>query len=240
MTMLRSFSALIESTTELEWAHAVVAIARAEGFDNVLFAMVPRPDAEIENGFLHSTYSDRWRCKYDQEQMARIDPTVAHCQSKFVPLIWSSETFQSVRQKEMFEEARMFGLTSGVTLPMRGAHGEAGMFCVTVDKQVSSREKRMLARQVERLTVLRDVALETCQPFYAARLKQHQLHLTPREMECLKWLVAGKTSWDMSRILSISEATVNFHVANIREKMGVNSRRMAAIKATRLGIVDPY
>jgi DNA-binding CsgD family transcriptional regulator len=51
--------------------------------------------------------------------------------------------------------------------------------------------------------------------------------LSPREREVLEWLRMGKTSWDMSKILRISERTVNYHVNNIIRKLGVVSRLQA-------------
>ncbi|WP_376767374.1 helix-turn-helix domain-containing protein [Paludibacterium denitrificans] len=38
--------------------------------------------------------------------------------------------------------------------------------------------------------------------------------LTPREKECLSWVSAGKTSWEIARILNVAEATVIFHISN--------------------------
>lgn len=51
--------------------------------------------------------------------------------------------------------------------------------------------------------------------------------LSPRELEVLTWLRLGKTSWDISMILMISERTVNYHVNNIMRKLGVISRMQA-------------
>jgi DNA-binding CsgD family transcriptional regulator len=51
--------------------------------------------------------------------------------------------------------------------------------------------------------------------------------LSKREREVLNWLNRGKTSWDISMILNISERTVNYHVGNIMRKLGVNSRLQA-------------
>jgi DNA-binding CsgD family transcriptional regulator len=55
--------------------------------------------------------------------------------------------------------------------------------------------------------------------------------LSPRELEVLKWLKLGKTSWDISVILNISERTVNYHVNNIVQKLGVSSRLQAVSEA---------
>lgn len=62
--------------------------------------------------------------------------------------------------------------------------------------------------------------------------------LSPRQKECLRWTAQGKSSWDISRILNISENTVNFHVKNAMRKLETSSRTAAAIKAMQLGLID--
>lgn len=49
--------------------------------------------------------------------------------------------------------------------------------------------------------------------------------LTPRELECIHWAANGKTSWEISRILGITERTVNFHLGNSMQKTGSNNRQ---------------
>ncbi len=62
--------------------------------------------------------------------------------------------------------------------------------------------------------------------------------LSPRELEVLKWLKLGKTSWDISVILKISERTVNYHVNNIMRKLDVTSRLQAVSEAVNRGSAD--
>lgn len=82
-------------------------------------------------------------------------------------------------------------------------------------------------------------ALETAQrenkPFSTADTVP--LRLTPRELECLQWCALGKSTWEIGQLLGISEAAVNFHMTNIRNKSGVSSRRLAVDKAIRLGLL---
>lgn len=61
--------------------------------------------------------------------------------------------------------------------------------------------------------------------------------LTRREEEVLYWCAVGKTSWEISQILSCKESTVNFHVGNVLRKLSVHSRVAAVIKALRYGIL---
>lgn len=49
--------------------------------------------------------------------------------------------------------------------------------------------------------------------------------LTPREVECVHWAAQGKTSWEISKILGITERTVNFHLSNSMQKTGSCNRQ---------------
>ncbi|VVM62974.1 Transcriptional activator protein LasR [Pseudomonas fluorescens] len=61
--------------------------------------------------------------------------------------------------------------------------------------------------------------------------------LTAKETQTLLWCSKGKTSWEIARIQSCSESTVNFHFSNIRRKFAVNSRSAALLKAIELGVI---
>lgn len=70
----------------------------------------------------------------------------------------------------------------------------------------------------------------------AARLRLADKPLTPKELEVLRWAAEGKTVWEISRIRSISQATVKFHLQNIYGKLQVNNRVQATGEAIRRGL----
>jgi len=55
--------------------------------------------------------------------------------------------------------------------------------------------------------------------------------LTPRVAETLLWVAQGKTNGEIAIILGISEATVKKHVLDVFEKIGVETRTNACLKA---------
>ncbi|MTJ82874.1 MAG: hypothetical protein F8N37_17955 [Telmatospirillum sp.] len=63
------------------------------------------------------------------------------------------------------------------------------------------------------------------------------MSLSLREREVLNWLKVGKSSWDISVLLGISERTVNFHVANLLRKLGALNRPQAVAIAVSNGLV---
>jgi len=57
--------------------------------------------------------------------------------------------------------------------------------------------------------------------------------LTVREAEVLYWVIYGKTNRDMGDILGISHRTIDRHMENLFEKLGVETRTAAAAVAMR-------
>ncbi|MBB4954160.1 LuxR family quorum-sensing system transcriptional regulator SinR [Agrobacterium vitis] len=63
--------------------------------------------------------------------------------------------------------------------------------------------------------------------------------LTRREQETLRWTAAGKSYWETSVILGISERTVRYFMANARNKLDAVSNTQAVAKAVWQGLIPP-
>ncbi len=61
--------------------------------------------------------------------------------------------------------------------------------------------------------------------------------LTRRELECLHWAAAGKTNWEVGKILGISKRTVVFHLQNSAIKLQTSNRYHTVARAVSLGLV---
>ena len=59
--------------------------------------------------------------------------------------------------------------------------------------------------------------------------------LSPRELMVLEWMKQGKTNWEISRIIGVSERTVRFHAESIFMKLDVGSRTQAVACAIKQG-----
>jgi DNA-binding CsgD family transcriptional regulator len=63
--------------------------------------------------------------------------------------------------------------------------------------------------------------------------------LTAREKECLFWTAEGKTAWETSKILAVSERTVCYHIQNAMAKLCASNRVQAATLAVGNLLLDP-
>jgi len=236
---IEPMSSLWRATDENSWFEALALLGRKYGFDHTLYAVIPRPGMRFSDAYVRSTYDADWRQTYDERSLFRIDPTVAHCLAQTSPLLWTSSHFSERNQQEMYEEACQHGLCTGVCLPIHGPKQEVGMLCLVRSDSPGHTLDSQLQHSLPMLTLLRDVAFDTSRRFLDGYTERLVPKLTPREYECLKWTAQGKSTWEIAKIFGCSEATVNFHMTNIRSKFGVSSRSAAAVKATRMGLIDP-
>jgi DNA-binding CsgD family transcriptional regulator len=62
--------------------------------------------------------------------------------------------------------------------------------------------------------------------------------MSPRELDVLRWASNGKTAWETGNILSISEHTVNKHVATAAVKLGCAGKAQAIARTFQQGLLQ--
>ena len=87
--------------------------------------------------------------------------------------------------------------------------------------------------------ILRDKNLGVIPPRHMSRalFKEQHANLTQREYEVLKLVVDGLSNSEIAQELTISEHTAKAHVCNIIQKLVVDDRTQAAVKALKEGLV---
>jgi DNA-binding NarL/FixJ family response regulator len=68
-------------------------------------------------------------------------------------------------------------------------------------------------------------------PDFSSAVPLESLGLTPREAEVLLWVAQGKANGDIAMILGMSQKTVKIHLGHILEKLAVENRTAAALRA---------
>jgi len=230
---------LLHRETAPGWGEALFGLGRRYGFERVLFAMSGSRHARLDNAFVQSNYPSAWRERYDAERYAYVDPAVTHCLSSTLPIVWQPDLFRSQTQRIMYEEACSHGLRAGVSFPVHGPGGEFGMLSFATNTAPDAAFVRRTGDILPDLALVRDYAFATGSRFCPQTGQEAAPRLTPRELEVLNWVMVGKSSWEISKITGCSEATVNFHMGNIRQKFNVNTRQQAVVRAISLGLISP-
>lgn len=235
-------SSLLGLDCEEAWWAELKRLCLSYGFEKIIFAVSSQARDELNPNkiFLKSTYPEKWRFKYDSEHFYDRDITVRHAESSRFPLIWDKSFFLTPPECEFYEEAKLYGMGRGIVLPIRSGN-VWGMLCAAFDDAHAHKVfERYYCEHIAPLLAIRDFAIESIlkikMDFFNDSVGSIQ-KLTIRELECLKWTVQGKTSWEISRILGCSEATVNFHMSNVRKKLNVGTRREAVVLALKHGLI---
>jgi DNA-binding NarL/FixJ family response regulator len=88
----------------------------------------------------------------------------------------------------------------------------------------------------ERLALIIDARLSGVA---RTKLWTKSVRLSDREIEILTLIAHGQTSHQIARKLRIAKRTVDFHIDNVRAKLGAQTRTATAVKAVALGLIRP-
>jgi len=232
LEIVESFSGL-QSTADIQSQCNVTAVAF--GFDNFIFgSFFPQVgDLVTVDGF-----PQEWRNRYLEDRYLDIDPTVLHAMVETAPLYWKDikreRTVAGRATSAMMDEAAGFGLRDGITIPVHGPGAEAGLMSFSSNGQMPG-----VAGSEPLLQAVSHYAHESLKKVVVGDERTKDA-LTSRECECLKWTAVGKTSWEISKILSVSESTVIFHLKNAIKKMGVSNRPQAVARAVALAKIKLF
>jgi DNA-binding CsgD family transcriptional regulator len=120
---------------------------------------------------------------------------------------------------------RRIGIHHVIAVPLFVDRGLLVSFVLNRNgRDFSDRERMLLDLVREPLAALYRHALARQRSFGA-------LPVTSREREVLEWLAAGKTDREIAELLGMSPRTVQKHLQHIYEKLGVETRTAAAMRA---------
>jgi len=210
-------------------------IAR-HGFSTSALREVVAAPGGSESRFLFRDWPGRWHGKFKRMRLGSDNFAVTEARRRTTPFTW-----RDIRKARAFSpgEERTwgalcdFGWRDGFVVPTHGPRGSlatVGMGTVERDVYFSPAQRlrlQMIALAVhERARVLSGaIAVEPpCNT------------LTARELECLRWVADGKTDWEISMILSISSATVKFHLDRARVKLNAVTRAQAVARLVLSGL----
>lgn len=251
--MLRQFESLLLATSKEQLLEQLRRVVHGLGFESFVYggSAAGRVRAEQQCfdatdfavGNILSDYPVAWTTHYMATGYLEVDPLIALCSRSMIPAIWHRQSWpQDARTAGFFDEARQHGIGSGMTCSVIGSGGVLGLLSLTRER-TRQRDLRVVEQQAAQGYMLMSYLHESlrrldtqAQPTAPAC---PPVRLTAREKEVLTWVGAGKTSWEIARILALAERTVIFHVDNAMRKLDTRTRSQAVARAFALGLIEP-
>jgi LuxR family quorum-sensing system transcriptional regulator SolR len=226
--------ALLSATSETDLFNQAARIAKDMGFEYCAYGIqMPVPISRPVVA-MFSNYSSAWQECYRARGYLQVDPTVRHALKSTLPLVWSHSVFEPT--PELWEEARAHGLCFGWAQASRDAWGSVGLLTLARSEGLlTPDELQAKAAQMAWLTQLTHTGMSRL--LRPKMVPESLVTMTAREREVLRWTAEGKTAYEISQILTVSERTVNFHINNVVSKLGSSNKTQAAVKAATLGML---
>jgi LuxR family quorum sensing-dependent transcriptional regulator len=214
---------------------ALLDIVKPFGFTRLLAGIIPVPgmtmQQQVANVVLHR-WPEQWSQRYFSKGYLFEDPTVQRVTSSTEPFLWS-ELARGDRDtpsgRRIMNEAREFELGFGFTVPMITLDGQSAGLSIASDRAELPPRLRGGLQLLAMYAFARAISLSRA----PAPVK-----LTVRETDVLHWIAEGKTDWEISKILHVSEHLVDKVARQIRCKFGATNRIQAVAQALRLRIIQ--
>lgn len=185
--------------------------------------------------FFFITWPSGWLELYDRRGFARQDPIPLLAWLNWRPfdLREAFEDREKTEQRRAFEAwVRQIGVNDIFAVPLHFPGNDVGL-CVSVASRKFDCPAERHALQFASIHVL-----ARCRELVrvGAGSVLVKCPLSAREIECMRWVIEGKSDTDIGEILGISPTTVHYHIENAKKKLGVRTR----LQATQLAVSRGY
>jgi DNA-binding CsgD family transcriptional regulator len=213
----------LKKTTEMYGARAFIVLRVPNGTASAL-----------QSVSVITSWPSELLSRYDAEGLFESSPPVNRLRTSTLPFAFDVQetSYRRIDEKrrtaiELFEH---FHMQRGAFFPTCDPAGERGGIGFSGDRPPFTNIEMM------QLHMICTFAADRLYHLARAGNKVGD-DLTAREIDCLNWTAAGKTSAEISNILTLSEHTVNHYLNRATKKLDTVNRTQAVAKALRMGII---
>ncbi|MFA1676043.1 transcriptional regulator TraR [Rhizobium mongolense] len=208
--------------------HGLARFTEEMGFAGYAYVNILSSHAHIV-----SNYGPEWQSEYAKQHYFEIDPVVRRARALTGAFTWSGERERSQLSKEersFYAHAADFGIRSGVTIPIRAAHGTLAIFTLASERPESDLQHGLdplaaaAVGQLHARISFTDLAPTVPQPeFFDSRAANY-----------LYWLSEGKTKTEVAGIDNVSYNSVR---AKLRQYLDTKNTTHLVSTAIRKGLI---
>lgn len=205
---------------------------KAFGYGACLITRLPAPAPDSghwQTHILANHWPTAWFERYNFANHYRHDPCVAQCRQTVYPFLWRDidPAELDAPAEAVMGEAAEFGLRQGICVPIHAPF----LPPITMTAAGDDVDTSPIARQS--VDILSRSALSAIMRFVDRPVLEAEAGLSRREAEILKWVAVGKTAWETSMILSVSQHTVLTHLKNAKQKLAATNIVHAVVEGLR-------
>lgn len=200
------------------------------GFTHFMMTGLPSYGEDVETLIIANRWPEEWTDHYRAKRYFLDDPVSQWSIAKSTPFTWADAqagTAGTARTRQIKQDAKDLGMIDGIGFPMFDPHNWQAVVSLAADAPLTLNKKETGVIYLAAIMAQSQV-IELSKTNRGA-----QQELTVREKDVLTWMANGKSLWEASAILGISEATVKIHLAAIRAKLGATNTTHAVARGLR-------
>ena len=234
---LSYISDLQQADTPQAVAEKLLGVTSAFGLTALMAGTVPQPGTptrQQKNHVLLCDWPVEWLKRYVARNYVDHDPVVSRMKQLQAPFQWrdAAEEVKVDHDGEVvMGDAGEFKLKDGLAFPLVTLDGQIVMV------SLGGEQVEMSGLEFGMISLVATYAIGRAMQLTSEERVIDTVELTPRERECLKWAAVGKSEWEISQILGISEHTSEKHLLNAKCKLGAVNRVQAVAEAIRRGYI---
>lgn len=222
----------------------ILAVLRRQivqmGFERFTYWLMWQPNGARASVWLTS-YPPDWINYYLDKKMDSDDLVARYSAIHTSPYEWATvknEYELTQAQRIVFGDSAAAGLRAGGSVPIHGPGAAKALFSVANDEPEEKFQKLFLQSR-HQLQLIATYAHEKIIGLGIQKTNHRNLKLTAREIEVLTWTSRGKTRWEISQILALSDETIKKHLDNICRKLDTQNKTQATAVAIMNGLIIP-
>ncbi len=202
----------------------------------VLFGMRTGRSITPPRQIVITTYPKAWQEYYDANKAYTFDPVINKALQGEGAFRWDG-LHHDERQVALRRESVRNGMEFGFSCADRGTDGSMAILSFCGDRPIapSTEQWEQVSAGVVLLTSVTNKAVTR---ILEASAKTFGKALTASELRALEVLASGSTGKEAAAILGVKPRTIRYYLDRAADKLGVESRKEAVLKAVADGIVD--
>jgi LuxR family quorum sensing-dependent transcriptional regulator len=200
------------------------------GYDAFLITTVPNQLMGNHPVFMVNGWPSGWSDYYLEHGCYDYDPVAGYCRVALDPFDWAKVPkgfLSGKKSREVMNVAVDFGLKFGRAIPVVRGSGQVGAVTIAGAYKVED------ARVLRAVHLIGLYAYSKIFDLANPQRDETEEFLSVGERDVLTWIAAGKSTWEVSSILKISENTVEWRLKQAFRKLNAVSRTQAVVAALK-------
>jgi DNA-binding CsgD family transcriptional regulator len=184
--------------------------------------------------YIRLTYPASWLARYLGRGYADVDPVLREGFRRTLPFDWRELEGSGAAEAAFLADAAAHGVgPHGYSIPVSTKHGHRGLLALSFSGSEEEWRKFLAITQPSLIQIANRLHRRVVVDLFG----EDRPHLTPRELECLRWIALGKDTTEIATILHISPHTTRDYLKSVHYKLDCVTSAQAVTKAVKLGLL---